>query len=195
MQSLQLHRPVLCLLTICSAYTAYITLQGHKRPWRPSHASPGEVRVQKRPLTLNCEQIETLFPAFSSSAFPVRDSFKASLQSLLIFCHTSTLIAFSFLVFISHALILLLASHPFVSLFLSVFSNTSSCMHFFPVCTQTSFLPIFDDFMLLLLSFKPEINQVVPLSLSKTWLEIHKCNFYSLIQNVTNPFCSYTCKE
>lgn len=31
-----------------SAHTAYITSRRHKSPWRPSHASPGEVRVQKK---------------------------------------------------------------------------------------------------------------------------------------------------
>lgn len=46
--------------SICSAYTAYITLQGHKRPWRPSHASPGEVRLQKKPL--NPELSKAFFP-------------------------------------------------------------------------------------------------------------------------------------
>lgn len=72
MRSLQLHRPVLCSLSvsICSAYMAYITSQGHKRPRRPSHALPGEVRVQKkkRPLTLSCQHYwDTV--AFISSVF------------------------------------------------------------------------------------------------------------------------------
>lgn len=57
---LQLHRPVLCLSSVCSAYTAYVTLQGHKGPWRPSHASPGEMRVQKKPSTLSLQWMQTV---------------------------------------------------------------------------------------------------------------------------------------
>ena len=78
MRSLQLHRPVLCSLSvsICSAYMAYITSQGHKRPRRPSHALPGEVRVQKKPLSPELSTVLRHSVLLSSAQFSL-DSLKS----------------------------------------------------------------------------------------------------------------------
>ncbi len=120
---------------------AYITSQGHKRPRRPSHALPGEVRVQKKPLnpelsTVLRHSVLLSLAQFSLGQFEI--FFSSSSFWSLLFCvaaPTNALPAFYFQMFtfyILHLMPFQLVSSfffPFVCLhFLSVSSS------FFAIC-------------------------------------------------------------